>query len=323
MLLPLLRAPRLALVLALIGSLLLGPAVAERPGTGAGAAQDPRLRQPFHVDPWPAQRVAKDPAYKRIWSRPQAMWLTDSHPARADVRRTVAATVKEATRRRRTPVFVVYAITNRDCGLYSAGGFSPAAYRSWVRDVARGLRGSRAVVVLEPDALANLGACDTSATTGLMRYATARLAKAGAWVYLDAGHSRWMPADVMARRLKAAGIKGARGFSTNVSNFNRSSAEIRYARAVVRELASRGVRGKRYVIDTSRNGGSYKASQGWCNPASARIGRAPTVVNRANRRGTLDFYLWIKRPGESDGSCHAGDPPAGTWWPQGARRLLR
>ncbi|MGA8330989.1 MAG: glycoside hydrolase family 6 protein, partial [Mycobacterium sp.] len=29
--------------------------------------------------------------------------------------------------------------------------------------------------------------------------------------------------------------------------------------------------------------------------------------------GHVDAFLWIKRPGESDGSCDKGDPPAGTF----------
>ncbi|MGW5026607.1 glycoside hydrolase family 6 protein, partial [Streptomyces albidoflavus] len=36
----------------------------------------------------------------------------------------------------------------------------------------------------------------------------------------------------------------------------------------------------------------------------------------------LDAYLWIKRPGESDGSCRGG-PSAGTWWPEYALGLAR
>jgi endoglucanase len=36
----------------------------------------------------------------------------------------------------------------------------------------------------------------------------------------------------------------------------------------------------------------------------------------------VDAYLWIKRPGESDGSCHGG-PPAGAWWPDYALGLAR
>lgn len=315
------RRSTAGLVVALVAALLVGPAATG--GAPAGAAPDPRLTRPLYVDPWPAERVHHSPVYRRIWAQPQAVWLTDTYPARADVRATVARLVREAERRRRTPVLVLYAITNRDCGSYSAGGYGPRQYRSWVDDVARGLRGSRAMVVVEPDALANLGACDTSATAGLMRYATERLVRAGAWVYLDAGHSSWQPADVMARRLVSAGVRRARGFSTNVSNFNRTSKESRYARTVVARLGARGVKGKRFVIDTSRNGGHHRVADGWCNPRTARLGRAPRPVNRAGARGVLDAYLWVKVPGESDGACRPGEPAAGQWWPTGARRLLK
>jgi endoglucanase len=319
------RSPRAALALAavLVAALVAGPATVARPGASAVAAKDPRLTQRLYVPSWPAQRVDRDPRYRRIWSQPQAVWLTDSYPGRAQVRRVVQQTVREARAQRRTPVLVVYAITNRDCGSYSAGGYGPREYRAFVDEVARGLRGSRPMVVLEPDALANLGACDTSATTSLMRYATKRLGRAGAWVYLDAGHSTWMPAPAMAKRLKAAGVRHARGFSTNVSNFNRSARERRFGDAVLRELARRGVKGRRYVVDTSRNGGRHRVSDGWCNPSTARLGSRPRVVNRTNARGALDAYLWIKSPGESDGSCRPGQPAAGQWWPAGARRLLR
>lgn len=313
----------LALAAALVVTLVAGPAGLERPAATATAAKDPRVTQRLYVPSWPAQRVDRDPRYRRIWSQPQAVWLTDSYPGRAQVSRVVAQTVREARGQRRTPVLVVYAITNRDCGSYSAGGYGPREYRAFVDEVARGLRGSRAMVVLEPDALANLGACDTSATTRLMRYATKRLRGAGAWVYLDAGHSSWVPAAEMANRLRSAGVRYARGFSTNVSNFNRTARERRFGDAVVRELARRGVKGRRYVIDTSRNGGRHRVGDGWCNPSTARLGSRPRVVNRTNARGTVDAYLWIKSPGESDGSCRPGQPAAGQWWPAGARRLLR
>jgi endoglucanase len=36
----------------------------------------------------------------------------------------------------------------------------------------------------------------------------------------------------------------------------------------------------------------------------------------------LDALLWIKAPGESDGSC-AGGPAAGVWWPAYALGLAR
>ena len=44
---------------------------------------------------------------------------------------------------------------------------------------------------------------------------------------------------------------------------------------------------------------------------------APEVV--AGRK--LDAYLWVKAPGESDGTCNGG-PYAGAWWPDYALRLM-
>ncbi|MFI2791482.1 glycoside hydrolase family 6 protein, partial [Kitasatospora sp. NPDC018614] len=36
----------------------------------------------------------------------------------------------------------------------------------------------------------------------------------------------------------------------------------------------------------------------------------------------VDAYLWIKRPGESDGTCKGG-PKAGQWWETYALELAR
>lgn len=35
-----------------------------------------------------------------------------------------------------------------------------------------------------------------------------------------------------------------------------------------------------------------------------------------------DAFLWVKRPGESDGTCHGG-PPAGQFWGGYALELAR
>ena len=36
----------------------------------------------------------------------------------------------------------------------------------------------------------------------------------------------------------------------------------------------------------------------------------------------MDAYLWVKTPGESDGTCNGG-PRAGQWWPEYALGLSR
>lgn len=277
---------------------------------------NPFLAHPPFVGGFPAARVAArdlrtvDPrgaaALEKIARQPLAHWLGPRHSLRqvtALVRRVTRAAAKTG----RTPVFVTYALPARDCGSHSGGGLSGGkAYRAWSRAVAAGIQGRRAAVIVEPDGLAMLGACPGQGKrTAMLRYQVKVLSKAGAAVYLDAGHSNWKPVPLMARRLKAAGVSRARGFAVNVANFGTTSSEQGYA-----ERLSARLRGKHYVIDTSRNGRGR--GQGWCNPPGRALGSAPRPVVA---RGRLDAYLWIKTPGLSDGSCNGG-PSAGTLWPR-------
>lgn len=52
-------------------------------------------------------------------------------------------------------------------------------------------------------------------------------------------------------------------------------------------------------------------------PPGRALGEVPTT-----RTGDelVDAYLWVKRPGESDGDCKGG-PKAGAWWPEYALGL--
>jgi endoglucanase len=68
--------------------------------------------------------------------------------------------------------------------------------------------------------------------------------------------------------------------------------------------------GARFVIDTSRNGIGTTDASDWCNAQDQGLGELPRT---SPGPALLDAYLWIKRPGESDGTCNGG-PPAGGWW---------
>lgn len=289
--------------------------------SAAKRAKDPRLTRKPWVDPGSqaAYAAAQDARFKPLAATPQAVWLTDATAPVANATAIVRGFVDAANRRKRTPVFAIYAIPGRDCSLYSAGGYQARTYKRWITKVASGLRTGKAIVALEPDAVAGLGDCAGQGDrAGLLRFAVKRLTRAGAWVYLDAGHSRWQSAPTIAKRLKRSGVAGARGFVTNVSNFRTTASEKRFGRAVRARLAKLGIRGKRQIIDISRNGAGPAKDAAWCNPPHARIGAKPRIVNR----GGVDALLWIKRPGESDGPCN-GAPAAGAWWPQGALQLLR
>lgn len=265
-----------------------------------------------------AARAGKKSTAKKlkiISGTAQAKWFGTWNPT-STVRKDVRTYVRKANKAKAVPQLVLYAIPGRDCGGYSSGGLTASAYRTWVREVSAGLRGSKAMVVLEPDALGL--DCGGAQRARLLRYAVGKLAAAGALVYIDAGHSSWRTPNDMAKRLKAAGVAKARGFATNVSNFRSTKDERAYAEKVSKALGKRGVKAKNrhYVIDTSRNGRATAGAQ-WCNPPGQGLGVKPRWVG-AKR---LDAYLWIKRPGESDGSCNGG-PAAGSWWTEYALGLV-
>lgn len=298
------------------------PAVAGPDDTGPPSRQaggDPRTWRGLFVDPLmpAAQASLRDSRFTPLGSRAQALWITDYYPV-DQVKEAVRAYAERANRADKTGMIALYAIPGRDCGLHSAGGFDPATYRRWVRQVAKGARGQHLIAVIEPDAVPFLGDCGGQGPrAALLREATRKLARAGAWVYLDAGHDGWHSPEVMVERLLRSGIRHARGFSTNVGNYMPDGVEKRYGRAIVRGLAQRGVLGKRFVVETARNGAGPAPDLEVCNPPSARIGRPP----RLHLRRPFDGYVWVKHPGESDGPCYGG-PSSGEWWPEGADRLL-
>lgn len=294
------------------------PTAGPTPAPTPAPVLDPRLTRPLYVDPTTNAYRAwqSDPSYAPIALTPQAFWVTDPTYTLPQLRTYVAGADAAGA----TPLVTVYGIPDRDCGGYSSGGLTTQAYLPWVGQIADALRGRQAMVVLEPDALAmTTSRCtDPADRLALLRSAVDLLGAAGAWVYLDAAHAGWIAPAQMAALLDQAGVADARGFAVNVSAFDDTPSETAYADAVVAALAARGLTGSRYVIDTSRNGGATAPAAGdFCNPVQARLGTPPRIV----ADGGLDAYLWVKHPGQSDGSC-AGAPAAGQWYPAYARQLL-
>ncbi|WP_232677676.1 glycoside hydrolase family 6 protein [Nocardioides sp. R-C-SC26] len=238
---------------------------------------------------------------------PTGIWLTPERYPAGSVGPFVSS-VMAAADGRTLPLLVLYGLPDRDCtGGFSAGGLSASAYLPWVQEIADAASG--AVVVLEPDALPSLVECgNRGQRIRLMSGAVDALVAAGVAVYLDAGHSDWVPASRIVTLLEAAGIDRVRGFSTNVSNYQPDGAELRFA-----EEVSDALGGSHYVIDTSRNGsttGSEEAVSDWCNPPGRALGQRPGFVDDGT---SLDAFLWVKPPAESDGTCHGG-PTAGDVW---------
>ena len=108
---------------------------------------------------------------------------------------------------------------------------------------------------------------------------------------------------------------GAWSDSSTIVDLNTSGINLRYANMLGTTTAT-----ARFIIDTSRNGrgplngAQYAAapydqpasvtasltSGNWCNPPGAGLGLRPTANTGV---ALLDATLWVKIPGESDGSC--------------------
>ncbi len=274
---------------------------------GAKLYVDPYSAAKKQADAWRSTRPADAAQLDKIATQPQADWFGEWS---GDIETSVSNRVGSATAVGAVPVLVAYNIPQRDCGSYSAGGLSSAdAYKMWIRSFAKGIGTRNAVVILEPDALAMLSclsSSDQSMRLALLKDAVNVLeAQPGVSVYVDAGHSYWIGATEMASRLTNAGVAQAQGFALNVSNYRLTTELVAYGKDLSARLG-----GKHFVVDTSRNGLGPSADGQWCNPSGRALGAAPTT---ATSDSAVDAYLWMKKPGESDGTCNGG-PSAGTFW---------
>lgn len=276
------------------------------------------LRLPLYVNhtsrAWKAYAGSTNRSTKKLLYQvagtPTAIWLGGYATDAAFVSKIEA----RAARLKQTPEFVLYAIPNRDCGGYAAGGLrSAAAYKKWIDSIGAAIARRPTIVIVEPDAigmscLSSSGRADREA---MLTYAMKTLgAEPRTLAYIHAGSS--LPTATFAPVLKRAGVQYGRGIAVNVSSFQTTATETRYADSMLTALARIGVAGKHAVIDTSRNGvGPIRSGTNpngapdWCNPPGRAVGKRPTT-NTGDKH--VDAWLWIKPPGESDGQCHPGDP---------------
>lgn len=302
----------------------LGYATEPLPSVSAPAMRlvadgNPLVGRPFYVNPdskgMRAAASNPSPQLAAVVNTPTAYWMDQLSTPAVDAKYIATAQAAGTM-----PILALYGIPNRDCGSFAAGGFGSAdAYRGWIDGVAAAIGPGPAAVILEPDALAMadcLSPGQQQERYDLIRYAVDTLTRNPATaVYVDAGHPRWVAADVMAGRLNQVGVEKARGFSLNTANFFTTEESVGYGAAV-----SGMTGGKPFVIDTSRNGAGPVEGDPmyWCNPTGRALGVAPTT---ATGNPMVDAFLWVKRPGESDGSCGSGEPGAGTFVSQYAIEL--
>lgn len=319
------------------GAALLLAGCSSSGGEGDGGTSLPPVKQqPKGSDPYwvnPEGNAAKQAAalaergedekaaiIRKIAEQPAAEWIGPDN-AQAQARGYTEAAEKAD----REALLVLYNIPHRDCGQFSKGGAADGdAYRAWVGEVARGIGDRPATVILEPDAVLHLvDGCTPEQfheeRYDLLKGAVERLTQQPkAKVYLDAGNAGWKSPDSLFEPLQRAGIGEADGFSVNVSNFQTTEVSKDFGGKLSAKVGD-----KPFVIDTSRNGnGPYTGGdpeENWCNPPGRALGEKPTTKTGDQ---LVDAFLWIKRPGESDGDCKGG-PKAGEWYEEYAFELVR
>ncbi|GAA5200623.1 glycoside hydrolase family 6 protein [Microbacterium jejuense] len=261
-------------------------------------------------------------AAQYLSEQPTAVWLTPEGDPADQVGERIAQLAVEAREQSARIAVVVYGLPGRDCGGHSAGGLEADAYAEWTDAIGEALRvaaDTSPIVLLEPDSLALAPECgDIAERVEQLSTAIQALSADSTWIYVDGGHSDWLPADRMAELIgqvdqasRAHGGRRIRGFVTNVSNFMVTDDEVAYAHDVAAHLDDLHA-----IIDTSRNGAGSNGE--WCNPRGRLVGDPGGTIGD----DVVDTNLWVKPPGESDGECNGG-PPAGRWWPAGAVELTR
>lgn len=280
------------------------------------------LRLAVYADTAAAQHAATDPedspeqaAAAYLAQQPTAFWLVPERNPIGEVGARVTELAEEADAQGATSTIVVYGLPGRDCGGFSSGGLSAEDYVTWTDEIGEAVRtsGVETIIALEPDSIALADECGNLDERAVqLRGAVTSLTAENADIYIDGGHSNWHSPETMAASIRTTGVIGdVRGFMTNVSNYNTDAREVAYA-----HVLSGLLDGAHAIIDSGRNGAGSTGE--WCNPRERRVGAGAGSLHD----DVVDANLWIKIPGESDGTCNGG-PPAGDWWPEIAIELTR
>jgi endoglucanase len=300
-------------------------------GGGSGGSGGLNLWRPSHAQ----NTITGQGANFDIWKMfPAFAWTGSWNPVNT-VQSTIAAYASAATAAGQVLPLVVYAYPTTG---YSAGGFNTMAeYSAWINAVSAGIGSAQCILCLEPDALGLYATMPDGNLPGTaLSYAVTQFKAANhnTEVYIDS--SLWLDNNTAATRLRSANVLAADGFSLDVSGYDFQSTAYAAGDGIVSVLAGSGVSGKKYIVDSSRNGNGplttafgsaagpwLNTSQAWCNPPGRGAGLSPRAYPDASNHPACRGTMWIKSPGESDGSfpqlsdsTYFGEaaPTAGQFW---------
>jgi endoglucanase len=303
--------------------------------TAAPSGANPLAGATFFVDPEsePAHAAESDPALDVIARQPgTARFGKFSFGSNGvpDIETAVSRYLSRAQVEQpgSVPLLATYRIVDGHCGHWSDRPSDIASYHGFINGFAAGIGSYRAVLFLEMDSLITMGCLSRhgqAVREAELRYAINTLSAncPDLVIYLDAGAADALSPRDAARFLRASGVAKIQGFFLNATHFDWTSHEIRYG-----EQISRMTGGKHFVINTGENGRGplrprdivHQGLEVLCNPSGRGLGPLPTTNTRYPN---VDMFAWTSNPGESGGSCGAGAPPTGEYWPAYAKMLVQ
>jgi endoglucanase len=204
------------------------------------------------------------------------------------------------------------------------GSWNVSSDEAWYRNMAAGIGTARALVIEQVDlpfALKSTKAAPEQIDTYGARVLSALPQTT---VYIDAGTFGWLSPAADAELLIRNGIRYARGFALDDTDYDPTATEDVFGAQVVAALAKLGMPGKHFIVNTDENGQPYKpgdvagrgindttACHGRVQTACQRTGIPPTT-NVASLRWHLgakasqaakrycDAYVWSGRPWDFD-----------------------
>jgi endoglucanase len=191
---------------------------------------------------------------------------------------------------------------------------------AWYRNMAAGIGSARALVIEQVDMPVETKIASTE--PGKIDTYGARVLSANphTTVYIDGGTAGWTTPGEDASLLISNGIRYARGFALDDTDYDPTSTEDVFGAEVVAALAKRGVSGKRFIVNTDENGQPYKPYQvpgraindtpmchGSIQTVCQRTGIPPTT-NVASSRWRLGAVPSLEAERYCDGYVWSGQP---------------
>jgi endoglucanase len=314
-----------------------GTANAGLPGAGADPIAHMAWAAPRNDDLWNAYQSTSGSDQVLLGPlalQPRALWLGWSWHV-AQVRAETAATVTMA--QNGNPNVLTEFATDElypwekqtangvDKPASVHGSWNVASDETWYRNMAAGIGSARALVIVQVDLPYALMISSTEPEQ-IDTYAARVLnANPHTTVYIDGGTFGWLTAAQDASLLIRNGIRYARGFALDDTDYDPTATEDKFGAQVVVDMAKLGVKGKHFIVDTVENGQPYKPDQvpgkgindaprchDGIQTACQRTGIPPTT-NVASSRWHLgtavskdaklycDGYVWSGQPWDIDG----------------------